>query len=158
MAEQTNPEPKAKPTGDAKPAAKAAQKGGKVKPPKPPAVEDKPFAEFMHQDYLPALKEALEKEGAEDVDLKVVKQRVPMSGSTGECWQVIGGWGTGSRQFAVYFPKADIKGTRAFSCSANGTQHSTIEPFLMDERKITLKLLVFGVIQRLSAQKWLARN
>ena len=35
---------------------------------------------------------------------------------------------------------------------------ATIEPFLLDERKITLDLLVFGVIQRLNAQKWLGGN
>ncbi|MGB3208973.1 MAG: DUF2996 domain-containing protein, partial [Crinalium sp.] len=35
---------------------------------------------------------------------------------------------------------------------------STLEPFLIDERKVTLDLMVFGVIQRLNAQKWLVRN
>jgi hypothetical protein len=30
---------------------------------KPPAVEDKPFAEFIEQDYLPALKKALGSQG-----------------------------------------------------------------------------------------------
>ncbi|MDE5116328.1 MAG: DUF2996 domain-containing protein, partial [Trichodesmium sp. St2_bin2_1] len=35
---------------------------------------------------------------------------------------------------------------------------ATLEPFLIDERKITLNLLVFGVIQRLNAQKWLSLN
>lgn len=137
-----------------------AAKGGKAKAKKekPPAVEDKPFADFMHQDYLPALKAELENQGIDDLDLKFEKQRVRPINTKGECWQVIGTWQAGKRQFVVYFPKADIKGPRAFSCSADGTQPSTVEPFLMDERKISLQLLVFGVVQRLNAQKWLARN
>jgi Protein of unknown function (DUF2996) len=167
MAEDTNqaPKPEEQPTST-KPAsdnaseatAKAAPKGGKVKAEKPPAPEEKPFAEFVHQDYLPALKEALSQQGVSDLDLKFEKQRVPLISPKGECWQVIGQWQSGKRQFNLYFPKADIKGPRAFSCSADGTQASTIEPFLMDERKITLDLLVFGVVQRLNAQKWLAWN
>jgi len=137
---------------------KATEKGGKVKKEKPPAVEDKPFAEFMHQDYLPALREALKENGVENLDLKMEKRRVATIDPSKDCWQIIGNWEEGKRRFNLYFPKADIKGPKAFSCSANGTQASTIEPFLMDERKITLDLLVFGVVQRLHAQKWIGKN
>lgn len=138
--------------------ATAAPKAAKVKADKPAPPEDKPFADFVHQDYLPALKEALSQQGVSDLDLKFEKQRVPSVGIKGDCWQVIGQWQSGKRQFNLYFPKADIKGPRAFSCAADGTQASTIEPFLIDERKITLDLLVSGVVQRLNAQKWLAWN
>lgn len=138
--------------------AKAAPKDAKVKADKLPAPEEKPFADFVHQDYLPALKEALSQQGVSDLDLKFEKQRIAIVSPKDECWQVIGQWQSGKRQFNLYFPKADIKGPRAFSCSADGTQASTIEPFLMDERKITLDLLVSGLVQRLNAQKWLARN
>ena len=139
----------------AKPAAKAAPK--KAKPPK---VEDKPFADFIHQDYLPALKSALTTQGLEEVEVALEKQKVLVSGlgSNTDCWQVIGRWPAGKRQFNIYFPKADISGPRAFSCSDIGAKPSTLEPFLIDERKITLSLLVFGVVQRLNAQKWLAPN
>ncbi|MDY7004226.1 MAG: DUF2996 domain-containing protein [Cyanobacteriota bacterium] len=134
--------------------------GGKVKKEKPPAVEEKPFAEFMQQDYLPALQEALTQQGIDDLDLKLVRQKLPMAGpsSSEECWQVMGKFKQGQRQFNVYFPKKDIKGPRAFSCADNGAKPATLEPFLIDERKITLSLLVFGVIQRLNAQKWLSLN
>lgn len=158
MAEETPQAPQPEKTALEAAAGKAAPKGGKVKPEKPPAPEDKPFAEFMHQDFLPALKEALSQQGLSDLDLKFEKQRVPLISPKGECWQAIGQWQSGKRQFTLYFPKADIKGPRAFSCAADGTQPSTLEPFLMDERKITLDLLVFGVVQRLNAQKWLAWN
>lgn len=141
-----------------KPAGKPA--GGKVKPEKPPAVEAKPFAEFIQQDYLPGLQAALAKNGVDSVDLKLVKQKLPLpnAGSGAECWQVIGSWPQSQRQFNLYFLKQDINGPRMFTCSSYGTQPSTIEPFLMDERKITLDLLVFGVVQRLNAQKWLTLN
>lgn len=134
--------------------AKAAKKE------KAPALEDKPFAEFINQDYLPALKNALTKQGVEDVELGLSKQKIPIAGlnSAEECWQVIGRWNGGKRQFSIYFPKGQLNGPRAFSCADSGSKPSTIEPFLIDERKITLDLLVFGVVQRLNAQKWLARN
>lgn len=143
-------------------AKKSASKpaGGKVKKEKPPAVEDKPFAEFIQQDYLPALQAALGSEGVNDVDLTLLKQKLPIAGLnySEECWQVVGKFQNGQRQFSVYFPKKDIKGQRAFSCAENGTKATTLEPFLIDERKITLDLLVFGVMQRLNAQKWLNLN
>lgn len=137
-----------------------AAKGGAKGKKKEPSVEDKPFADFMHQDYLPALKEALIKEGLEDIELNLTKQKVSLFGATPkeDCWQVVGRWNQGKRQFRVYFPKADIQGVKGFSCSDSSSQASTIEPFLIDDRKVNLKLLVFGVIQRLNAQKWLARN
>jgi hypothetical protein len=138
----------------------ATAKGGKKskKDDKPPPVEDKPFAEFMHQDYLPALKEKLQELGLEDLEVKFDKQTVPQFGPKAECWQTIGQWNQGKRQFNVYFPKGDIKGLKGFSMSNDGAQTSTIEPFLVDERKISLELLVLGVVQRLNAQKWLDRN
>lgn len=139
------------PTGD-KPAAKAAKKE------KAPALEDKPFAEFIQQDYLPALKKALTSEGVQDLDLTFAKQKVPIAGySQDECWQVMGRWQNGLRQFNLYFPEEDIQGQRAFSCN-EGSKPSTLEPFLIDERKVNLDLMVFGVTQRLNGQKWLTRN
>jgi hypothetical protein len=64
----------------------------------------------------------------------------------------------GRRQFNIYFPAEDIKGPRAFSCFEGSSQPSTLEPFLIDERKIDLDLLVFYVVQRLNGQKWLGPN
>lgn len=137
-----------------KPAAKAAAKKEKA-----PAVEDKPFADFIQQDYLPALQAALTKQGVQDLELKFEKQKIPIAGfNQGEgCWQIMGRWQGGRRQFYIYFPEENIQGKRAFSC-AEGRKPSTLEPFLIDERKVTLDLMVFGIVQRLNAQKWLARN
>ncbi|MEH1940122.1 MAG: DUF2996 domain-containing protein [Nostoc sp.] len=135
-------------------AAKAAKKE------KAPAVEDKPFVEFIEQDYLPALQKAIAQQGVQDLQVSFTKQKVPITGfeSAEECWQIIGSWKeTGLRQFNLYFPEEDIQGKKGFSCN-EGKKPSTLESFLIDERKITLDLLVYGLVQRLGGQKWLGIN
>ncbi len=146
-----------------KPAAKAAgdkPAAAKAKKEKAPAVEDKPFTEFIEQEYVPALKKALAKEGIGDVELTFIKDKIQISGlsQTDACWQVAGSWKDGQRQFNVYFPDEDISKQKAFSWSTNGAKPSTLESFMIDERRVTLDLIVFYTIQRLNAQKWLTRN
>lgn len=127
---------------------------------KPPALEEKPFAEFIQEHYIPALKKSLAEKGIGDLDVQFVQEKIPVLGMSQEppCWQVIGSWKDKQRQFRVYFFNEDISGHRAFSFTSNASKPSTLEPFLIDERRITLDLLVFGVFQRLNAQKWLALN
>jgi hypothetical protein len=135
-------------------AAKAAKKE------KAPSVEDKPFVEFIEQDYLPALQKAIAQQGVQDLQVSFAKQKVPITGfeSAEECWQIIGSWKEkGLRQFNLYFPEEDIQGKKGFSCN-EGKKPSTLESFLIDERRITLDLLVFGLVQRLDGQKWLGIN
>ncbi len=151
---KTNPNAaKAAPAGEKPAAAKAAKKE------KAPTVEDKPFVEFVQQDYLPAVQKAIAEQGVQDLQLSFAKQKLPVAGlgSAEECWQVMGSWQNGLRQFNVYFPDEDIQGKKGFSCN-EGKRPSTLESFLIDERKITLDLLVFGLVQRLNGQKWLGRN
>lgn len=137
------------PTGEKKPAAKKE---------KAPAVEDKPFLEFMEQDYVPALQKAIATEGVRDLSLKFAKQPIPLKGvQLGECWQVAGSWQNGYRQFNLYFPEENIQGKKAFSCN-EGKAPSTLESFLIDERKVTLDMLVSRLVYRLNGQKWLGRN
>jgi hypothetical protein len=149
MAEETTQTP----AESEKTAATAAKKE------KPPALEDKPFEEFMQQHYLPALQEAITKEGVPDVKLTFAKQKYSITGfnSAEECWQVIGSWQGGQRQFNVYFPDENIQGKKGFSCN-EGKKPSTLESFLIDERKTTLELLVSRLVYRLNGQKWLGRN
>ena len=135
-------------------AAKAAKKE------KAPGVEDKPFVEFIEQDYLPALQKAIAQQGVQDLQVSFAKQKVSITGfeSAEECWQIIGTWSEiGRRQFNLYFPEEDIQGKKEFSCN-EGKKPSTLESFLIDERKTTLDLLVYGLVQRLDGQKWLGRN
>lgn len=148
-----------KPAGGKPAAAKAAgDKPAAAKKEKKPSVEDKPFAEFMQQDYLPALQKAFAEQGVQGVDLAFKKQKFPVVGyEQDECWQIVGHWEKGSRQFNLYFPEEDIQGSKFFSCN-EGSRPSTLEHFLGDERKMSLDLMIYGVMQRLNGQKWLVRN
>ncbi|MCC0177884.1 DUF2996 domain-containing protein [Waterburya agarophytonicola K14] len=154
MAEEQNNQEKAKAPAEKKPPAAKAKKE------KPPKLEDKPFDEFIQQHYLPALKEAMAGEGIDDVDLAFVQQGVPIKGANSNelCWQVIGKWDNGDRLFNIYFPDEDIAGQKAFSSATYNNPPSTLESFMIDERRVNLELLVMYTIQRLNAQKWLTRN
>lgn len=154
MAEETNQNPEqdvASPEAAKKPAAAKKEKA--------PAVEDKPFLDFMQQDYVPALQQAIASEGVRDLQLSFAKQKVPVRGmqSNDECWQIVGSWQNGNRQFNVYFPDEDIQGKKGFSCN-EGKLPSTLESFLIDERKVSLDMLVNRLVWRLNGQKWLGRN
>jgi Protein of unknown function (DUF2996) len=155
------PQPKVKaPKTDATESAKAAKsprveavaegaqatEGSKAKAAKKEALEDKPFPDFIAQDYLPALEKAFAAKSVSDLELSFENN------------QVAGQWLKGQRHFTIYFAQADLNSPRAFSCATGKATPSTLEPFLVDERKITLDLLVFGVIQRLNAQKWFGDN
>lgn len=149
---------KSKPTSPSDEAIKPA----KAKKEKAPSVEDKPFTEFVQQDYLPALKQGLEKMGTPSLELAFEKRRIPIKGydSAPECWQVVGRWQPTykqHREFNIYFFDENINGLKGFAC-AEGDRLSTLESFLIDERRVTLDLLVFGAVQRLNGQKWLTRN
>jgi hypothetical protein len=127
---------------------------------KPPAVEAKPFTEFIQQDYLPALTQALVDKGVTDLQIALEQSKIPVKGfeTAPACSQVIGRWNGGKRQFNIYFFDDNIQGKRAISCVERATKPSSIESFLIDERKITLDLLVSGLVLRLNSQKWLLRN
>ncbi len=138
-------EPKEVVAAGAEGEAAAKPKAARVAKEKPPAPEAKPFPEFIAQEYLPGLTKAFAARGVSDLSLSF------------ENSQVTGKWMGGRRQFTVYFTKPDIDAQKAFSCSQDAPP-STIEPFLIDERKAPLDLLVFRVIQRLNAEKWFAPN
>lgn len=155
MPDETTPDtPKSEAT-EAKPAAPKKEKA--------PKLEDKPFDNFIQEDYIPALKAGLEEQGLADVDLSFGKQPIAVKGFTQypACSQVVGRWSSGykqPRQFNIYFFDDDINGKKGFSYSESDSAASTLESFRIDERKSDLGLLVFWTLQRLNAQKWLVRN
>jgi hypothetical protein len=132
---KTNPDPLAAHATDPPTAKKAVKE-------KPPAVEAKPFTDFIQQDYLPALKKALAERGVTDLYVALERSKIAVKGfeTAPECSQVIGTWNGGKRQFNVYFFEDDIQGQRAISCVELGHTASTIESFLVLERKITLSI------------------
>ncbi len=162
MVEETKPNPESQQPESKSPKAKPAPAATDAKPKKekPPAIEDKPFSEFIQQHFTPALKEAFRERGIEDIELSFVKEKLPIPGleTDEQYWQVIGSWQNGQRQFNLYFLEEDISGQKAFSYSTSGGSPSTIESFMIDERKVNLDLLVLYTLQRLNGQKWLVRN
>ncbi len=140
------------PPADKKPAAKAAAKKKKEK------VEDKPFNEFMTQHFVPNLEETLKNQNISDLDLTFEQSPIPIEGFGSETyWQVAGRWGDG-RQFRLIFQKEDITGPKFYTAANVGSSPTTLESFMIDERRVTLDLMVFYVVQRLNGQKWLSGN
>jgi Protein of unknown function (DUF2996) len=141
--------------------ADAAEAAPKAKKEKAPALEDKPLNDFIQQDYLPALQKGLAEQGVPSADLTYTKSKIPVSGfgQYPDCWQVEGKWQAGQqqRQFNIYFFDESLQGQRGFSYTES-QDTSTLESFRIDEKKLTLDLLVQGTLQRLNGQKWLVRN
>jgi hypothetical protein len=157
-AKQVADKPPAKAKG-----AEAEKPAAKAKKEKAPALEDKPLAEFIQEHFLPALKDGLAKQGIVEVELAFEKRSIDINGfkQLPDCAQVIGRWGAEVKQpkaFTIYFFDDEVQGKKGFSYSESAAKPSTLESFLIDERKVNLGLLVFGVLQRLNGQKWLARN
>lgn len=149
MAEDKTPDsPKA--------SAPAEAKATKTKKEKPPAIEKKPFGEFIEQHYLPALSEALGKAGFDGVALTFKQETLAITGADNQAyWQVMGQLPVKARMFSVVFTQADITGSKFFYCTEGGDRASTLEHFMGDERRVTLDLMVLYVLQRLNGQKWL---
>jgi hypothetical protein len=143
MSEEVTTPAESKPveTKAVEPKAKA-----KVEKVKQPTLEELPFTEFIGTHYIPALTAAFAKVGITDLSVEVEDLRIKAN------------WQNNLRKFMIYFSKQDINGQKAFSCWDAGSQPSVIEPFLIDERKATLDLMVFAVMQRLNAEKWLGAN
>jgi Protein of unknown function (DUF2996) len=166
MTDEKNPatpktaDPVASGTTDASPADSTAAAPA-AKKEKPPAIEAKPFSEFMQTHYLPTLKDGLTAQGI-SADLKLLKQKIPVIGyaQAPDCWQIEAKWTVPgqTRQFNLYFYDENIQGSRGFSITDSGRTASTLESFRIDEKKVTLDLLVSGTLQRLNSQKWLTRN
>lgn len=156
MPEETTPDAAKAAPAEAKPAAKPKKE-------KPPALEDKPFANFIQEDFIPALKQGLAEQGIADPDVRFEQSEIAVTGFSQypPSSQVVCRWNSGykqPRQFNLYFFDDDINGKKGFSYSESDRRSSTLESFRIDERKSDLGLLVFWTLQRLNAQKWLVRN
>ncbi len=123
--------------------------------PKPPKIEDKPFSEFINEHFIPELKNALKFQGVPIESLVLKKDKRPVVG--GDCWVVFGQFPVG-RRFWVTFSSDDIKSSKNISLAETRSEPALLESFLIDEKKITLKLLLSRLLQRLNGQKWLSDN
>jgi hypothetical protein len=156
---ETEAQPEAEAKTEKKPAAGEDKPARPPKKEKPPALEDKPFPEFIQQHFMPGLTETLGKMGINDLELQFAHQPLPIPelGNT-EYWQVVGHWQNGTRQFYIIFSKEDISAPKYFCYADSGAQPSTLESFMIDERRVNLDLLLLYTVQRLNGQKWLVRN
>ena len=124
----------------------------KTKPPKP---EDKPFKEFINEEFIPVLTTALTKSGFPPDGIVLEKSQRPVTG--GQCWMVRGEISKG-RRFWLCFASDKITASKLITLAEKGSEPSVLESFLIDERKTTLALLVSRLLQRLNGQKWLGAN
>ena len=125
------------------------------KPIKPPKPEEKPFEEFIKEELIPGLKEALNEQGYPLVDIFFKEDQRPVTG--GNCWMVVGEINSG-RRFWLCFEKNIITSRKAVAIAEQGTKPSVLESFLIDEKKTTKALLISRLLQRLNGQKWLGAN
>ncbi|KAL0460394.1 UNVERIFIED_CONTAM: hypothetical protein Slati_0666600 [Sesamum latifolium] len=113
--------------------------------PKPKAAAKAPakaLPQLMDEDIIPVLKETLEaQQDISQLQLSFSENKLEGSflkkGSPYTFW--------------AFFPDG-INGPKGFSLSSYGSGVSTVEPFLVDEKKPTAKHVVFWVEKRLAAQ------
>ncbi|KAL2336132.1 hypothetical protein Fmac_010578 [Flemingia macrophylla] len=111
---------------------------------KPPAkAQVKPLSQMMEEDVIPALKTIFEAQ--EDFsNIELIFKDNKLEGSFLKKGNPYIFW--------AFFPTGNLTGPKGFSLSSYNTGASTVEPFLVDEKKITAKHVIFWVEKRLAAQ------
>ena len=125
------------------------------KPVKPPKLEDKPFDEFISNYFIPGLKKSILDKGAYVNEIKLIQGNRPVVG--GKCWIVFCKLDY-DRKVWLCFDKNKITSDKTILLAESNTEPSIVESFLIDEKKITLPLLISRVLQRLNGQKWIGSN
>ena len=126
-----------------------------TKPKKELPVEKKPFQEFINIHLIPALIEEINQRGLEINNINLTNTYRPIAGY--KCW-VINCEIKDTCNFWLSFEKDDISSLKSISLSKPNQKPSIIESFLIDEKRITLKLIISRVLQRLNGQKLIGVN
>jgi len=126
-----------------------------TKPKKELPIEKKPFQEFITIYLIPALKEEINQRGLEINNINLENTNRPIAGD--KCW-VINCDIKDTCSFWLSFEKEDISSLKSISLSKPNQKPSIIESFLIDEKRITLKLIISRVLQRLNGQKLIGVN
>lgn len=114
-------------------------------PPKPkPKPKPKTLAESMNEDIIPGLKEVLGDTTA-DLELEFEDNQL--------CGTFVSLRNESAYNFWTFFPDGTLDGQRGFAIAAYGQPPSIVEPFMVDEKKITPQLVIFWISKRLRAQK-----
>ena len=125
------------------------------KPKKELPIEKKPFQEFINYHLIPSLIEEISQRGLEINDINLQNTNRPIAGD--KCW-VINCEIKDTCNFWLSFEKDDISSLKSISLSKPNQTPSIIESFLIDEKRITLKLIISRVLQRLNGQKLIGVN
>ena len=125
------------------------------KPKKELPIEKKPFQEFVNVHLIPSLIEEINQRGLEINDINLQNTNRPIAGD--KCW-VINCEIKDTCNFWLSFEKDDISSLKSISLSKPNQTPSIIESFLIDEKRITLKLIISRLLQRLNGQKLIGVN
>ncbi|WP_288249840.1 DUF2996 domain-containing protein [uncultured Prochlorococcus sp.] len=126
-----------------------------AKPKKELPIEKKPFQEFINIHLIPALIDEINQRGLEINNINLTNTYRPIAGD--KCW-VINCEIKDTCNFWLSFEKEDISSLKSISLSKPNQKPSIIESFLIDEKRITLKLIISRVLQRLNGQKLIGVN
>ena len=118
-------------------------------------VEKKPFQEFINMYLIPALTEEINQRGLEINNINLKNTNRPIAGD--KCW-VINCEIKNTCSFWLSFESEDISSLKSISLSKQNQKPSIIESFLIDEKRITLKLIISRILQRLNGQKLIGVN
>ena len=118
-------------------------------------VEKKPFQEFINMYLIPALTEEINQRGLEINNINLKNTNRPIAGD--KCW-VINCEIKNTCSFWLSFESEDISSLKSISLSKPNQKPSIIESFLIDEKRITLKLIISRILQRLNGQKLIGVN
>ncbi len=165
----SDPTPAPNPEAPQEPAPKAAQAAAAAKPAaapaatpadapkaaKPPAPQDATIASIEPDHQIPALVREIASYGGPEPQIRFEQGPMPVVGSS--CWMVIGEL-PAERRFWLCFTEDSINAAKTIAVAEAGATPSLLESFLIDEKKITLALLVSRLVQRLNGQKWLGPN
>ena len=125
------------------------------KPKKELPIEKKPFQEFINIHLIPALVEEINQRGLVINYINLENTNRPIAED--KCW-VINCEIKETCTFWLSFEKEDIGSLKSISLSKPNQEPSIIESFLIDEKRITLKLIISRILQRINGQKLLGVN
>ncbi len=127
----------------------------KIKPKKEIPIEKKPFNEFINDHLLPSIIHEFKVKGFEVANINLKNTSRPIAGD--KCW-VIFCEIKNICNFWLSFEKDDISSVKSISLCKSDQKPSVIESFLIDEKRITLKLIISRILQRLNGQKLIGVN
>ena len=127
----------------------------KIKQKKEIPIEKKPFKEFVNDHLLPSIIHEIKERGFEVNEINLKNTKRPIAGDI--CW-VIYCEINDICNFWLSFEKEDISSLKSISLCKSNQKPSVIESFLIDEKRITLNLIISRILQRLNGQKLIGTN